>query len=153
MQADKRMNTHVKRVVKQHRLISHASKLDYLYLFLACSLFSLRSLLSPCFFSRVVSVVLCHLLPCARISALHIVLYTVLFHIQQKHAYVKLIVFSSSLSIHFDMCHICHNHFIVVSARLLSIQITKHVFSIKYSCLIWLCPVENLTYSLCLHEK
>lgn len=33
-QNKRRTNTYVKRVVKQHRLISHASKLDYLYLIL-----------------------------------------------------------------------------------------------------------------------
>lgn len=55
MHGDKRTNTYVKRVVKQHRLISHASKLDYLYLFLAwffLSFFSSRFLfkcVSLCF--------------------------------------------------------------------------------------------------------
>lgn len=49
MAKNKRTNTYVKRVVKQHRLISHASKLDYLYLFLECvCFFSLFALFSFC---------------------------------------------------------------------------------------------------------
>lgn len=52
---DKRTNTYVKRVVKQHRLISHASKLDYLYLFLACSFLSFLDIFLFLFRSSCVS--------------------------------------------------------------------------------------------------